>query len=81
LAKSNNAKIKTLYVVSRAGFAIAMRGEMWAKALESYLMEEGKKATEYVVDIGNKEGVEVEPVIISGRTPADGITGFATKTI
>jgi nucleotide-binding universal stress UspA family protein len=77
LAKANNAKVKALYVVPPAGVAVAMRGEMWAKALEDHLMEQGKRATGYVVDIGNKEGVEVEPVIIGEKTPADGIVDFA----
>lgn len=79
LAKANNAKVKALYVVPPAGVAVAMRGEMWAKALEDHLMEQGKRATGYVVDIGNKEGVEVEPVIIGEKTPADGIVDFAAS--
>ncbi|HML26334.1 MAG TPA: universal stress protein, partial [Methanomethylovorans sp.] len=29
--------------------------------------------------IGNKEGVEVECVIIDGKTPADGIVDYATE--
>ncbi|MGD9780323.1 universal stress protein [Methanomethylovorans sp.] len=79
LAKANGAKVKAVYVVPPAGVAVAMRGEMWAKALEGHLKEEGEKATAYVVDIGNKEGVEVECVIIDGKTPADGIVDFATE--
>lgn len=79
LAKANNAKVKALYVVPPAGVAVAMRGEMWAKALEDHLMEQGKRATGYVVDIGNKEGVEVEPIIIGEKTPADEIVDFATE--
>ncbi len=79
LAKANNSKVKALYVVPPAGVAVAMRGEMWAKALEDHLMEQGKRATGYVVDIGNKEGVEVEPVIIGEKTPADGIVDFAAE--
>ncbi len=79
LAKANGAKVKALYVVPPAGVAVAMRGEMWAKALEGHLKEEGGKATAYVVDIGNKEGVEVECVIIDGKPPADGIVDYATE--
>lgn len=79
LAKANGAKVKAVYVVPPAGVAVAMRGEMWAKALEGHLKEEGEKATAYVVDIGNKEGVEVECVIIDGKTPADGIVDYATE--
>ena len=79
LAKANNAKVKALYVMPPAGVAVAMRGEMWAKALEDHLMEQGKRATGYVVDIGNKEGVEVEPIIIGEKIPADEIVDFATE--
>ncbi|HML26333.1 MAG TPA: universal stress protein, partial [Methanomethylovorans sp.] len=49
LAKANGAKVKAVYVVPPAGVAVAMRGEMWAKALEGHLKEEGEKATAYVV--------------------------------
>ena len=79
LAKANNAKVKALYVMPPAGVAVAMRGEMWAKALEDHLMEQGKRATGYVFDMGNKDGVEVEPVIIGEKTPADGIVDFAAE--
>lgn len=79
LAKANDAKVTALYVVPPAGVAVAMRGEMWAKALESHLKEEGEKATSYVVEMGKKEGVEVECVIIDGKAPADGIMDFATE--
>ncbi|MBC7086708.1 MAG: universal stress protein [Methanomethylovorans sp.] len=79
LAKVNNAKVKAVYVIPPAGIAVSMRGEMWAKALESHLKEQGRKATEYVADVGNKEGVEVECVLIDGKTPADGIVEFASE--
>jgi len=79
LAKANDAKVTALYVVPPAGVGVAMRGEMWAKALESHLKEEGEKATAYVVDVGKTEGIEVECVIIDGKVPADGIVDFATE--
>ncbi|WP_407357360.1 universal stress protein [Methanolobus sp. WCC5] len=56
-----------------------MRGEMWSKALENHLRDEGKKATEYVAGVGKEAGVEVETVVIDDKTPADGIVDFATE--
>ena len=79
LAKANSAKVYALYVVPPSGVALAMRGEMWSKALNTHLKEEGMKATQYVVDAGEKQGVKVEPVIIEDKTPADGIVDFATE--
>jgi nucleotide-binding universal stress UspA family protein len=79
LAKAKGAKVKALYVVPHTHVSVAMRGEMWAKGLESHQKEEGKKATEYVVDIGNKEGVDVEPVVIDAKTAGNGIVDFATE--
>ena len=79
LAKASGAKVTALYAVPPAGVGVAVRGEMWAKALEGHLKEEGDKATAYVVDIGNKEGVEVECVIIDGKPPANGIVDFAAE--
>jgi nucleotide-binding universal stress UspA family protein len=46
--------------------------------LRNHLKDEGKSATEYVVDTGKKADVEVEPIIIEGN-PADGIVRFATE--
>ncbi|WP_094227365.1 universal stress protein [Methanolobus psychrotolerans] len=79
LAKANGAKVSALYVVPHTGVTLAMRGEMWSKALENHLKEVGEKATGYVADVGKKEGVKVEPVIIEDKTPADGIVDFATE--
>lgn len=79
LAKANNAKVKALYVVLPASVAVAIRSEIWAKALEDHLTGQGKGATGYVVEVGNKERVEVEPVIIGEKTPADGIVDFAAN--
>ncbi|MDY0387764.1 MAG: universal stress protein [Methanolobus sp.] len=77
LAKSYNAKVSALYVVRNTSIALAMRGGMLSKSLEKHLEEEGREATEYVVDSGKKDGVEVEPVIISSKVPAEGIVDFA----
>ena len=77
LAKSNSAKVSALYVVRKTSATLAMRGNMWSKSLEKHLEEEGREATEYVVDSGKKDGVEVEPVLISSKAPAEGIVDFA----
>ncbi|WMW23221.1 universal stress protein [Methanolobus mangrovi] len=79
LAKANGAKVSALYVVPHTGVTLAMRGEMWSKALENHLKDEGEKATAYVVEAGKKAGLIVEPVIIDGKTPADGIVDFAKE--
>jgi len=78
LAKENNATVIALYVIPPSGISLAMRGEMWAKGLHEHLKEEGEKATEYVVDLGRKEGVNVGSVIIEDRNPTDGIVEFAS---
>ncbi len=79
LAKKNGAKVSALYVVRSTGIVLAMRGKMWSKALEEHIRDEGRKATGYVQDIGRREGVEVEALIIQGKTPADGIVNFAAE--
>ena len=79
LAKANDAKVTALYVAPPAGVGSAMRGQMWAKALEGHLKEQGEKATAYVMDIGNKEGVKVDCAIIDGKTPGNGIVDFAAE--
>lgn len=78
LAKENNATVIALYVIPPSGISLAMRGEMWAKGLHEHLREEGEKATEHVVDLGKKEGVNVGSVIIEDRNPTDGIVEFAS---
>ncbi|WP_406655982.1 universal stress protein [Methanolobus sp. ZRKC2] len=79
LAKLNDAKVSALYVFPHASVTIGMRGEMWAKGLNQHLREEGNRAVEYVVDMGKKEGIEVEPVIIEGEEPTNGIMNFAAE--
>ncbi|RNI12977.1 universal stress protein [Methanohalophilus sp. RSK] len=78
LAKATDAKVKAVYVLPPVSVSIASRGEKWADSLRNHLKDEGKGATEYVVDAGKKANVEVEPLIIEGN-PADGITKFATE--
>ncbi|MCQ6963150.1 universal stress protein [Methanolobus chelungpuianus] len=79
LAKIYNAGISAIYVVSPSGIALAMHGEMWSKVLDSHLRDEGRKAIEYVVAAGEKEGVEVEPLIVEDKNPIDGIVDFAKQ--
>jgi nucleotide-binding universal stress UspA family protein len=78
LAKATGAKVKAVYVLPPVSVSITTRGERWADSLRNHLKDEGKSATEYVVDTGKKADVEVEPIIIEGN-PADGIVRFATE--
>jgi len=78
LAKATGAKVKAVYVLPPVSVSIATRGERWADSLRNHLKDEGKSATEYVVDTGKEADVEVEPKIIEGN-PADGIVRFATE--
>lgn len=78
LAKATGAKIKAVYVLPPVSVSIATRGERWADSLRNRLKDEGKSATEYVVEAGKKADVEVEPIIIEGN-PADDIVRFATE--
>ncbi|ADE36162.1 universal stress protein [Methanohalophilus mahii] len=78
LAKATGAEVKAVYVLPPVSVSIATRGERWADSLRNHLKDEGKSATEYVVDAGKKADVEVEPIIIEG-SPADGIVKFATE--
>ncbi|MDG6244150.1 MAG: universal stress protein [Methanolobus sp.] len=78
-AKTNGARVAALYVVPPSGVTLAMRGEMWSRSLEEHLKDKGKKATEYVIDVGKQTGVEVEPVIIEDKTPSDGIVEYAAE--
>jgi nucleotide-binding universal stress UspA family protein len=78
LAKATGAKVRAVYVLPPVSVSIATRGERWADSLRNHLKDEGKSATEYVVEAGKKADVEVEPIIIEGN-PADGIVKFATE--
>ncbi len=60
LGKANCAKISALYVLTPTGFLHSMRGDKWVKEYFNYLREEGKKAIEYVVHIGQYAGVKVD---------------------
>jgi nucleotide-binding universal stress UspA family protein len=79
LGKANGATVSALYVVPPTGFLHSMRGDMWVKEYISYLKKEGKKATEYVVDIGHNEGLKVETIIVEDKNPGDAIIDFATE--
>ncbi|AFV22237.1 protein of unknown function DUF1538 [Methanolobus psychrophilus R15] len=45
----------------------------------NYLREEGKKAIDYVVDIGLHEEVKVDAIIIKDKKPVDAIIDFAAE--
>jgi nucleotide-binding universal stress UspA family protein len=79
LGKANGANVSALYVVPPTGFLHSMRGDMWVKEYIRYLSEEGKKAIEYVVDVGQNAGVEVDTLIIKDKNPVDAIIDFATE--
>jgi len=79
LAKVNCAQITALYVLTPTGFLHSMRGDKWVKEYFDYLREQGKKAIEYVVDIGQYAGVEVDTLIIKDKNPVDAIIDFATE--
>jgi len=79
LAKENGADVTALYVLTPTGFHHSMRGDMWVKEYYNYLREEGKKAIDYVVDIGLHEEVKVDAIIIKDKKPVDSIIDFATE--
>jgi nucleotide-binding universal stress UspA family protein len=78
LAKSTNAKVKALFVMPPVGVSSVIRGESWAEEERTHLKDEGKKATEYVVEMGKAAGVEVEPITIEDH-PSEGIVKFAKE--
>ncbi len=77
LAKDNGAMVSAIYVMPLAGVTLSMQGEMWSKALEKHLKDEGEKAISHVEEIGKIKGVRVESSIVEGKTPTDGIVNFA----
>ena len=79
LGKANGANVTALYVLTPTGFLHSMRGDMWVKEYYNYLREEGKKAIDYVVDIGLHEEVKVDTIIIKDKKPVDAIIDFAEE--
>jgi len=78
LAKANGAEVKAVHVIP-SGYTPVMLSDMWSKALDDKLKEEGQKATEYVVAVGKSQGVDVEPIVINAKTARDGIIDFARE--
>jgi nucleotide-binding universal stress UspA family protein len=78
LAKATGAKVRAVYVLPPLSVSITTLRGRGGDSLRDHLKNEGKKATEYVVETGRKENVEVEPIIIEGN-PADSIVKFATE--
>ncbi|WP_292461666.1 universal stress protein [Methanolobus sp.] len=78
LAKANGAEVKAIYVIPSDNIPV-MLSDLWVKALDDKLKEEGLKATEYVVAAGKSQGVDVEPFVINAKTTRDGIIDFARE--
>lgn len=79
VASENGANVTALYVLTPTGFLHSMRGDTWVKEYFDYLREEGKKAVEYVVNIGQNAGIKVDAIVIKDKKPVDAIIDFATE--
>jgi nucleotide-binding universal stress UspA family protein len=79
IAKLSEAKMYAVHVIALEGNSIIhSRDEELKKALREQLTTEGKKATDYVENIGRTANVEVESIILEGN-PANEILDFAER--
>jgi len=79
IAKLSEAKLYAVHVIALEGNSIIhSRGKEQKKALKEQLIVEGKKATDYVENIGRTANVRVESTILEGN-PANEIIDFAEK--
>ncbi len=79
IAKLSEAKLYAVHVIALEGNSIIhSRDEEQKKALKEQLIVEGKKATDYVENIGRTANVGVESTILEGK-PANEIIDFAEK--
>ena len=79
IAKLSEAKLYVVHVIALEGNSIIhSRGKEQKKALKEQLIVEGKKATDYVENIGRTANVRVESTILEGN-PANEIIDFAEK--
>ncbi|MHC1625192.1 MAG: universal stress protein [Methermicoccaceae archaeon] len=77
LARDVGAKVYALYVMDIAPLTtIPLDGSI--KPFMDTIEEEGKDATNYVVEEAKKNGVEVEPIVIPGRA-AEEIVKYADE--
>jgi len=79
IAKLSEAKLYAVHMIALEGNSIIhSRGKEQKKALKEQLIVEGKKATDYVENIGRTANVRVESTILEGN-PANEIIDFAEK--
>ena len=79
IAKLSEAKLYAVHVIALEGNSIIhSRGKEQKKTLKEQLIVEGKKATDYVENIGRTANVRVESTILEGN-PANEIIDFAEK--
>ena len=79
IAKLSEAKLYAVHVIALEGNSIIhSRDEEQKKALKEQLIVEGKKAIDYVENIGRTANVMVESIILEGN-PANEIIDFAEK--
>jgi len=78
LSKANGVEVKAVHIIP-SGYTPVILSDMWSKALDDKLKEEGRKATEYVVAVGKSQGVDVEPFVVNAKTARDGIIDFARE--
>ncbi len=79
IAKLSEAKLYVVHVIALEGNSIIhSRDEEQKKALKEQLIVEGKKAIDYVENIGRTANVRVESTILEGN-PANEILDFAEK--
>jgi nucleotide-binding universal stress UspA family protein len=79
IAKLSEAKLYAVHVIALEGNSIIHpRDEEQKKALREQLTIEGKKATDYVENIGLTANVGVESIILEGN-PANKIIDFAEE--
>jgi len=79
ISKNGQAKLYAVHMIALEGNSIIhSRGKEQKKALKEQLIVEGKKATDYVENIGRIANVRVESTILEGN-PANEIVDFAEK--
>lgn len=80
IAKLSEAKLYAVYVVELGGdLLIPSRDEEWKRTIEEHSTIEGKKATDYVENIGRAANIDIESIILEGK-PANEIIDFAEKS-
>ncbi|WP_342765712.1 universal stress protein [Methanohalobium sp.] len=78
IARLSGAKVYALYVMAPTGFTLRGTQETWVKEVYNELSKEGKEATEYIKQLGEDYGLEVEAVMLEGN-PSEMIIDFADE--